>query len=82
MHGQTNIKREGISWIVVTISISPTNMTLLISAPQQIKAPMTVSKCKVLVVRDFADGLLLDFSFDASVYSRIEGFAVSCYLLW
>jgi hypothetical protein len=57
-------------------------MTLLISAAQQIKAQMTMSKYKVLVVRDFADGLPLGFSFDMSVYSRIAGSALSCYLWW
>jgi hypothetical protein len=42
-------------------------MTVLSSAPQQFKAKMALSKYKVLVVRDFADGLLLGFSFDTTV---------------
>jgi hypothetical protein len=57
--------------------ISPTKMTVLSSAPQQFKAKMALSKYKVLVVRDFADGLLLRFSFDTTVYTRIAVSAVS-----
>jgi hypothetical protein len=49
---------------------------------QQIKVQTAVPKYKVLVVRDFADGLLLGFSFDTSIYCRIAGFSVSCYLWW